>query len=163
MPVRPAVCGSPAPMSAAEAEAQRVNAVRMTNTRVATFTAIRDTASWGIVDARTVMSHLNNPMLRDRYRAEIADVQELQQQLEAFKQGTQVSVERTEQLPDSHKLVNGRVERVPGGRRVLSETLFLDVKGTRLPAQDALQQVELLAAEVKLIATDNNVPLPPRG
>lgn len=161
MPVRPVVCGSPAPMSAAEVEAQRVNAAQMTNTRVATFAAIRDTASWGIVDAMAVMGRLNAPMLRSRYTAEIADVQELQKQLETFKHAKQVSVQQTQQLPDTHRLANGRVERVPGGQRVLSETLFLDVNGTRLSAQDALQQVEQLAAEIALIATDNHVPLPP--
>jgi hypothetical protein len=149
-------------MTAAQVEAQRANAVHMTNTRVATFTAIRDTASWGITDAMAIMSRLNAPMLRARYRPEIADVQELQKQLETFKLARQVSVQQTEQLPGSHKVVNGpggpRVETVPGGQRVLSEALFLEVNGTRLTAQE----VEQLAAEVKLIAADHNVPLSPR-
>lgn len=162
MPVRPAVCGSPAPMTAAQVEAQRANAVHMTNTRVETFAAIRETTSWALTDAGDILKCLSSPLVRHRYPAEIADVQELQKQLETFKRGTSVTESQTEQLPSTHKLVNGCVVTVPGGQRILSEKLFFDVNGTRLTAQEALQQVEQLAGEVKLIAADHNVPLSPR-
>lgn len=162
MPVRPAVCGSPAPMSAAEVERHRVNAVQLTNTRVATFAEIRDLAAKGFNDAGKAFDILNAPLMRDRHRPAAADIFALRKQLETFRLGREVSVQQVEQLPDSHKLVNGRVERVAGGQRVVGETLFFTTHphGPRITAADALQQVKDLVAEVRLIASDNRIDLP---